>query len=72
MNSYYIIVLFLLSSYRWFDSIDSSIKYGIVNAVPNAQTHYLNQTLIKEMIAKGKNSTRDAILKQTLKEAAGI
>lgn len=71
MNSYYIIVLLLLSSYRWFDSIDS-IKYGIVNAVPNAQTHYLNQTLIKEMIMKGKNSTRDAILKQTLKEAAGI
>ena len=63
-----LIIFILLSSFQW----KSNTIIKTVNAVPNAQTHYLNKTLIEEMLNISRNSTRDDYVKKTLAEASGI
>ena len=65
-----IFIILLSRSFQWISNNNSNNK-TIVNAVHNAQTHYLNKTLIEEMLIKSRNSTRDEYVKKTLAEAAG-
>ena len=65
-----IFIILLSTSFQWISNNNSNNK-TIVNAVHNAQTHYLNKTLIEEMLNKSRNSTRDEYVKKTLAEAAG-